>query len=185
MWIGGHRTLKIPSETSKCRSRLAPYCLGDGVDLGFGGDPITQDAIRVDMPAQYAAVGSHREQLRGDATDLKWFRDESLDYVFSSHLLEDFVDTRAVLREWLRVLKPSGRLVIYCPDERVYSDYCRKNNWPYNVHHKHADFSLKYVQDHLNALTPNLRYLVANPAVEDYSWELVAEKIPVTNHGEA
>ncbi len=167
----------MPSETSKCRARLAPYCIGDGVDLGFGGDPITPEAVRVDMPAQYGAVGQYQAQLRGDAADLKWFRDDSLDFVFSSHLLEDFEDTRSVLREWLRVLKPGGRLIIYCPDEQVYREHCRKTGWHYNIHHKHADFSLKFVQDHLAALGP-VRYLVATPAVDVYGWDLVAEKLP-------
>lgn len=169
----------MPSETSKCRARLAPYCVGDGVDLGFGGDPITPEAVRIDMPQQYGAVGQYPAQLRGDAANLKWFRDESLDFVFSSHLLEDFEDTRGVLREWLRVLKPGGRLVIYCPDEQVYREHCRRTGWHYNVHHKHADFSLKFVQAHLEALAPGgLRYLVAEPHTDLYGWDLVAEKLP-------
>ncbi len=29
------------SETSKHRDKLKKYCIGDGCDIGFGGDPIT------------------------------------------------------------------------------------------------------------------------------------------------
>ena len=95
------------SETSRSRTTLAPFCEGYGVDLGFGGDPIAPHAIRVDLPRPYTAVGDLSVQLGGDATDLVWFRDGVLDFVYSSHLLEDFDDTERVLREWLRVDRKS------------------------------------------------------------------------------
>src|SRR6516165_1499209 len=119
------------SETSKCRERLAPFCLGYGVDLGFGGDPITETAIRIDMPHPYARTGSYEVQLGGDATKLHWFNDNVLDYVYSSHLLEDFEDTRTILLEWLRVLRPGGRLIVFCPDEQVYREHCRRTGQGY------------------------------------------------------
>jgi SAM-dependent methyltransferase len=60
-------------------------------------------------------------QPGGQAEELSSFRHGLLDFVDSSHLPEDYVETEAVLREWLRVLKPDGRLVIFCPDEPIYS----------------------------------------------------------------
>src|SRR4051812_48311599 len=96
-------------ETSKCRGRLAKYCEGYGLDLGFGGDPITLSAIRMDMVQPYTNVGDFPVQLGGKAENLYWFKDDALDYVFSSHLLEDFLDTESVLREWIRVLKRGGK----------------------------------------------------------------------------
>jgi len=71
--IGGERPRKRksewkwPSETSKCRNRLAPYCKGYGLDLGFGGDPITPHAIRADLPTPYTEVEQSPVQLGGDA----------------------------------------------------------------------------------------------------------------------
>ena len=91
-------------------------------------------------------------------------------------LLEDFADTRAVLAEWLRVLKPGGRLILYLPDEQVYRRHCASTNQPYNTHHQHADFSLEFVRNHLAALG-GTRVLHENPQVEIYSWEIVAEKL--------
>jgi SAM-dependent methyltransferase len=164
------------SETSKCRGRLAPFCLGCGVDLGFGGDPITEAAVRVDMPQPYARTGSYQVQLEGDATKLHWFNDGVLDYVYSSHLLEDFEDTAAILFEWLRVLRPGGRLVIFCPDEQAYREYCRRTGRPYNKQHKIPDFSLAKVKGIL-ATIGGTRIIHENPLVDDYSWEVVAEKI--------
>src|SRR5262249_45819253 len=130
------------SETSKCRARLAPYCVGNGVDIGFGGDPITASAVRVDYPRPYTSVGHYPVQLGGDATHLQWFADGVLDYVYSSHLLEDFENTKSVLLEWLRVLKPGGRLILFCPDQAAYEKHCASIGEGTNPHHKHPDFSL-------------------------------------------
>lgn len=167
-----------PSETSKCRARLAPYCVGYGVDLGFGGDPIAPHAIRVDMPQPYTQLGDQPVQLGGFAERLEWFRDETLDFVYSSHLLEDYDDTEAVLREWLRVLKPGGRLIIYCPDEQRFRAHCQATGQPYNPHHKHADFSLAFVKRILQRLDQSM-FLYENPDVDGYSWEIVCVKRPV------
>lgn len=165
------------SETSKCRTRLAPYCQGYGVDLGFGGDAITAHAIRVDLPTPYTHVGDASVQLGGDTTRLHWFRDEVLDFVYSSHLLEDFVDTRAVLIEWLRVLKTGGRLIIFCPDEQRFRAHCARTGQPYNPHHKHAHFSLEFVKG-LLADIGQTTVLYEQDNVDVYSWDLVVEKLP-------
>jgi predicted SAM-dependent methyltransferase len=155
--------------------RLGTFCHGYGVDLGFGGDPISETAIRIDSPQPYASTGPYKVQLGGDARYLVWFKDSVLDYVYSSHLLEDFYDTKSVLIEWLRVLRPGGRLVIFCPDEQIYRRYCRTNAVTYNVHHKIEDFSLKKVKETLDEIG-NTRIIHENPLVDEYSWEIVVEK---------
>lgn len=163
------------SETSKCRARLAPFCLGDGADLGFGGDPINDRAIRVDLPNQYGAVGNYPRQLRGTVEKLHWFTDASLDYLYSSHVLEDFTDTEAIIHEWWRVLKPGGRLVIFCPDEKTYKAHCDRTGQYHNEHHVHADFSLTKVKDHLTRVG-SYKLIHEVPMIDHYSWELVVEK---------
>ena len=165
------------SETSKCRARLAPYCTGCGVDLGPGGDPITPHAIRVDLPQPYSHVGTLPVQLSGKAESLYWFRDGVLDFVYSSHLLEDYPDTEAVLREWLRVLKPLGNLIIFCPDEQVYRKHCDATGQPYNTHHVHGDFSLDFVKRILDRIGQT-EVLHETPLTDIYSWELVCRKKP-------
>jgi SAM-dependent methyltransferase len=169
------------SETSKCRARLAPFCLGYGLDLGFGGDPITASAIRMDMPLPYAYTGNNPVQLGGRAEDLFWFRDSVLDFIYSSHLLEDYVDTQGVLTEWLRVLKPGGRIIIFCPDEQVYRQHCRATGQTYNTHHIHTNFSLSFVTNILSGIGQTT-VIHENPLVDIYSWELVVEKINIKCH---
>jgi predicted SAM-dependent methyltransferase len=164
------------SETSKCRSRLAPYCSGYGLDLGFGGDPITLSAIRIDFPQPYTKVGEFPVQLGGSADSLHWFTDNKLDYVYSSHLLEDFQDTEGILREWLRVLKPGGRLVTFCPDEQKFRMHCNATGQPYNPAHVHEFFSLEFVKNILNKIGQT-KIIYEQNDVNMYSWDLVVEKV--------
>jgi predicted SAM-dependent methyltransferase len=181
-WLGlGCAETRLPaayaSETSKCRERLARFCDGYGLDRGFGGDPITPHAIRVDMPTPYAFTGHAPVQLGGDATRLKWFQDGTLDFVYSSHLLEDFEDTAAVLEEWLRVIRPGGHLILFCPDEQVYRKHCAATGQPYNTHHLHSDFSLAKVKSILQGMG-QCEFPHENQLVDIYSWELVCRKAP-------
>jgi len=164
------------SETSKCRTRLAPYCEGYGVDVGFGGDSITSTAIRVDMATPYANVGEQGVQLGGGGDHLYWFSDGVLDYVYSSHLLEDFPNVEAVLREWIRVVKTGGRLILYCPDEQRFRKHCSATGQPTNPAHKHEEFSIQYVIDAL-AIIGQEKIIYRNDFADIYSWELVVEKV--------
>lgn len=102
---------------------MIQYCRGCGLDLGCGGnepdahyhreDKITPLAIGVDLA---------QTNLTGNAADLYWFRNGVFDYVFSSHLLEHLERPKAALKEWLRVLKPGGFLVLYLPLTGHYPD---------------------------------------------------------------
>lgn len=164
------------SETSKCRPRLAAFCVGNGLDLGCGGDLIVPDAIGVDMPRPYTTVGQSPVQLKGDATMLQWFRDESLDYIFSSHLLEDFVNTREILMEWLRVIKRGGYLCLFLPVEMIYQDHCRKTGQIYNLAHKVPDMSLDYIRAIYREIGVT-EEVHAHPLVDEYSFEIVVRKV--------
>ena len=161
------------SETSKCRERLAPFCTGNGIDIGPGGDPITASAVRVDLPQPYTNVGNLPVQLAGDATNLHWFRDGVLDFVYSSHVLEDFVETADVLSEWLRGLKPGGHLIIYCPDEQRFRAHCKNTGQPYNTAHKLENFSLEHVLACLEAVDRGGNLVQKCEVSEIYSWDLV------------
>jgi SAM-dependent methyltransferase len=163
------------SETSKCRASLAPYCQGNGIDIGFGGDPIVPHAICMDLPTAYARYKQYAQHLHGRAEDLHWFRDGSLDWVYSSHVLEDFPATREVLDEWLRVVRPGGHLVLYLPDEQVYREHCQRHGRPPNTHHVHADFGLAFVKRAL-AHRQDIEVIHERFPVGVYSFELVLKK---------
>lgn len=110
-----------PSETSRYRHLVAHLCAGNGVDLGSADDKIVPHAIAVDLPQRdYARYNTTRPeaiiQWRGDARDLP-FKEHTLDFVASAHLLEDFPldQWQSILNEWSRVLKPGAHLIISLP----------------------------------------------------------------------
>lgn len=168
------------SETDTCRERLSPFCVGNGLDLGFGGSSILPSAICIDRAEGHGSRSHHSNpsptHIAGDIETLPWFKDDSLDYVFSSHALEDFQDTAGVIKEWLRVIKPGGHLVLFLPDQKTYEEDCRKNNSPPNMAHVHADFSLEFVKARLPANAEVVYQewpFTGNP----YSFALVARKL--------
>ena len=163
------------SETSKCRERLAPYCIGCGIDIGCGGDVITPHTIGVDMPHPYTKVGQSPIHLKGDAKTLYWFNDEVLDYVYSSHLLEDFPDTETILREWLRVLKIGGLLILFLPDEQLYRKHCDRTGQEYNKAHSISNMSLDYIKNILSQIGVTSE-IYSRSMINEYSFEIVVQK---------
>jgi len=129
----------LPSETDRARAVLAPYCQGRGLDIGCGQSKITPDAIGVDFPWEYN-VEKHPHtiaDLIGRWEDvLPKFRDGALDYVYSSHLLEDYADIAAPLAEWLRVIRPGGNLVLLLPIESALREWCARHRNPGNPAHR-------------------------------------------------
>lgn len=174
------RLLQLPrrrsvSETNKCRESLSRFCVGDGVDVGFGGDPIVSHAICMDLPTPYAKYRDYTQHLHGSADDLRWFKDGSLDWVYSSHVLEDFQDTRAVLDEWIRVVRPGGVVILYLPDEVTYRAHCRCQGRPPNAHHIHENFGLAFVKQAL-AKREDIEIVHERFPVGIYSFELVLRR---------
>lgn len=100
-------------------------------------------AIQVELPdglfQQYHSVPMWTPpQWRGDARCLP-FRDETMDFVYSSHLLEDFKDWTPILSEWIRVLKRGGNFIVMLPDKEKFNEAIRKGGGG-NSHHQHETF---------------------------------------------
>lgn len=130
------------SETAKYRKLVVKYCKGNGADVGSGGDPVVPSAIQVELPldeySKYRSGDIHGSpiQWHGDGTSLP-FKDRTLDYLFSSHLLEDFLNWKPVLQEWVRVLKKGGHLIIMVPDKERWNYAVQHLKQPVNCSHKH------------------------------------------------
>ena len=94
--------------------------LGDAADrpmrLNLGcGDKILPGYVNVDV---VQARAGKRPDVICDLHDLAPFADASADEILSVHVVEHFWrwEIRDVLREWARVLKPGGRLIVECPN---------------------------------------------------------------------
>lgn len=123
------------AESKKIVWEVAPYLRGRGLDIGAGDFKVLPHAISVDN-CHHAQFGL---QIRpdvwiNDAADMSVFGSQSMDFVYSSHLLEHMPDPQATLKEWWRLVKPGGYLVLYLPHE----DHYPKMGQPgANPDHKH------------------------------------------------
>jgi predicted SAM-dependent methyltransferase len=60
-----------------------------------------------------------------DAVDLSSIETQSYDFVFSSHCLEHIANPLKAIKEWLRVIRNNGYLVLIVPEKSVCFDHKR------------------------------------------------------------
>jgi len=86
------------------------------VKLNLGcGDKILEGYVNVDV---VAARSGKAPDVQCDLRQLKPFEDGIADEVLAVHVVEHFWrwEVEDILREWVRVLKPGGRMVLECPN---------------------------------------------------------------------
>ena len=84
-----------------------------------------------------------------DGSALVDIADSSYDFLLSSHNLEHFANPVKALKEWQRVLKPTGALVLLLPYYRDTFDHLRR---PTAVEHMLNDFDRDIQEDDLTHL---------------------------------
>ena len=97
-----------------------------GVEIGALTNPVpglSPPPFYVDRFAEFSTEKVHA-QYYGDACSLP-FRDNSLDYVVCSNVLEHVANPVAALAEWQRVLRPWGIIYLVVPDRRYTWDHPR------------------------------------------------------------
>jgi len=111
------------------------YFVGKGLDVGGAPDPL--GAFRPFFPLM---TGCDTWDLpQGDGQVLETVADETYDFLHSSHCLEHLVDPAVSLKNWLRVLKPGGHMVVMVPDEDMYeqgvfpSTFNDDHKWTFTV----------------------------------------------------
>ena len=170
------------SETSKHRAWFMPHVPEkDVIDIGYGGDPLVPWAVCCDMEhGSYTNVGTAPQHLGFDAGKLP-FRDKTLSGVFNSHLIEDwdYSGQIALVGEWLRVLRPGGKLMILAPDQQRFLAHCARTGQSINANHKEADFSLANFKRRVLKVGNyhNKTRVVAEADFDDYSWGIILEKL--------
>lgn len=121
--------MNYEGETKKAYARrkregfFDKYCQGEGIDIGYNSDPITPGCSGWDLQ-------------NGDAQYLNGVEDESFDFVYSSHCLEHVWDVRCAIKNWFRVVRRGGYLIIAVPHRDLYE---KKSQLPsyWNADHKH------------------------------------------------
>lgn len=101
----------MPNEASKTRriwnADVWALLRGRGLDIGCGADPVLPEVECFDKP-------------QGDANHLSRYVVGPYDFAFASHVLEHMDDPAASLKDWLRVIRPGGHLIVLVPDEDLY-----------------------------------------------------------------
>lgn len=92
------------------REQIEKFCVGVGVDVGCGTQRFSPDVMSVDICAD------SKPDIVHDCKDLNIFQEQSLDFIFSSHCLEDFENIPEVFRAWWSRLKVGGMMVLLLPD---------------------------------------------------------------------
>jgi SAM-dependent methyltransferase len=116
------------------------FFVGHGLDVGGRPDPL----------ALYAHAFSRIESVRtwdredGDGQFLEGVADESFDFVHSSHCLEHLADPAVALRNWVRVVRPGGHVIVIVPDEDLYeqgrfpSTFNSDHKWTFTIFKKQS-----------------------------------------------
>jgi len=102
------------------------YCNGKGIDIGCFDEPLLPDCDLWDLqinPFQ-------------DAKYMDGIEDETYDFVYSSHCLEDIDDPSVALKNWYRILKRGGYLILFLPHRDLF-EHVHILPSPCNSDHKH------------------------------------------------
>ena len=98
-----------------------------GLDVGSGTDPLpAAKFLHWDYEWSYKELDGgkslqpYADPGDRDAQTLKGLADESFYTVYASHILEHLPDPHEALRNWWRVLKPDGNLIVVVPHRDLY-----------------------------------------------------------------
>ena len=111
------------------------YFVGNGVDIGGKPDPLL---LYEELFCQMESVKTW-DWEDGDAQLMGGVPDGKYDFVHSSHCLEHLIDPHEGLKNWLRILRPSGYLIVTVPDEDLYeqgifpSTFNRDHKWAFTI----------------------------------------------------
>ena len=144
-FVEGKAGLEIGGPSAVFERGLTPLPIYDRV-----GSLDNCDLARNTAWASHADVYTFsRNKLPGknifrDASDLSSIADQSYDFILSSHNLEHFANPVKALREWKRVARPGGALILVLPNYRRTFDHHRM---PTAVDHMFDDFERNTTED--------------------------------------
>ncbi|MHA1233170.1 MAG: methyltransferase domain-containing protein [Candidatus Helarchaeota archaeon] len=111
------------------------YFKGHGIDIGGKPDPLS---LYTELFPLIKDVRTWDKE-DGDAQYMSSISDNTYDFVHSSHCLEHLDNPMTGIKNWLRILKPSGYLIITVPDEDLYeqgvfpSTFNEDHKWTFTI----------------------------------------------------
>ncbi len=123
-------------ECGKVRWETVPFTRGLGLDIGCGPMKLWPQAIGIDNRKDTGMFGiqMNPDITVPDACDIPLFASGTFAWVFSSHTLEHIPDYKKALKEWWRLVKDGGYLILYLPHKLFYPNIGQEGA---NPDHKH------------------------------------------------
>ena len=138
------------------RDGLLPiYKVVGSVDnCNFSASTTWEGALAEGANFRFDAAKPPGYQYIRDAVDLYGIESNSMDFVLSSHNIEHVANPIKALREWLRILKENGLLVLVVPHKEGTFDHLRPVT---SLEHLITDFENKTAEDDLSHVEEIIR----------------------------
>jgi SAM-dependent methyltransferase len=105
-----------PSGIFSCRGCIPVYSLADNLDnCNFSRSTVWEGVIKEGRSFVFNKRKFSGQQFIAEAGNLGFAPDNTYDFLLSSHCIEHLANPLQGLREWMRVLKSSGVLVLVIP----------------------------------------------------------------------
>lgn len=144
--VAGRRGLEIGGPSAFFRTFLPIYdCICSLDNVVFGNNTIWEGAVTEAF--LYHPTQLHGRNYIAEGTDLRpHFTDATYDFVLSCHNLEHIANPIKALKEWIRVVKPGGSIILILPNHSRTFDHRRL---PTSVDHLLADYHADMQEDDL------------------------------------
>lgn len=155
-----------PSRIFRAAEILPVYALADRIDgCNFSTSTVWEGEIKEGM--HYLAAKRPGYQYIAEAGNLKMIPSETYDFVLASHCLEHVANPLGALKEWLRVLRGNGSILLVLPDKNGTFDHRRPTT---SFSHLMRDFEMKTAEDDLTHLDEilSLHDLSLDPKAGDH-----------------
>jgi SAM-dependent methyltransferase len=128
-FCAGKKGLEIggPSAIFTWKGKIPIYSIVGSLDAcNFSGTTMWEGAISEGKKFQFHPKKELGYQFIGEASDLSRIGNEQYDFVLASHVLEHCANPIKALREWVRVLKNDGMLLLIFPHRDGTFDHQRE-----------------------------------------------------------
>jgi SAM-dependent methyltransferase len=114
-----------PSKIFSREGYIPLYPIANRIDgVNFSAITVWENTIKEGSTYDFGGISPGYQFIR-DGTDLNTIKSETYDFLLSSHSLEHIANPIKALKEWLRVLKKGGALVVILPDNKYTFD-CKR-----------------------------------------------------------
>uniref|UniRef100_A0AC34FNB1 Methyltransferase type 11 domain-containing protein n=1 Tax=Panagrolaimus sp. ES5 TaxID=591445 RepID=A0AC34FNB1_9BILA len=193
IYLSKNYLLEIPKKGKNCQiyhfqrkeSKLAHFLLDNLQGIEIGGsliNPFCLNTINIDYTND-TGTGYKRSEIRYSkggylhvdvvaSGDKLLFKNETYDFVISSHAIEHFYDPIKTIEEWFRVIKPNGYIFMIIPHKERTFDRLKNRTTLNELLFRHSNNSnLNPLDGHHNIwITEDMIKLCKNQKWKVLTW---------------